>query len=251
MGPLNAVTVMLEKLVSHSSIKHHYHYIFGALLSKPPVISLIVCPFLFYKLNLRLSPCLNLLPITPNFEFLGVSVIHGYVPILLINSSLDLDLVYIFVGYSTSQSAHKYFDPSTSQVFISRHVPFIEHIFPPLALDSSSSSRVSSLTPSLVSTWSNFAPSLAATTPLHFSVSPSSHGSPTNVHGATTSNQGATPTSRSSPSVSGHSLDVPHSPPHATTCAPSPPIRVPSPTVVSSSLPPPPPPPKPRTRLIP
>ncbi|KAH0780739.1 hypothetical protein KY290_000337 [Solanum tuberosum] len=36
----------------------------------------------------------------------------------------------VFVGYSNNQSAYKCFDPSTSKIFISRHVNFVEHEFP-------------------------------------------------------------------------------------------------------------------------
>ncbi|KAL4585747.1 hypothetical protein LXL04_010371 [Taraxacum kok-saghyz] len=36
----------------------------------------------------------------------------------------------IFLGYSSSKSAYKCFDPSTRKLYHSRHVEFVEHIFP-------------------------------------------------------------------------------------------------------------------------
>lgn len=36
----------------------------------------------------------------------------------------------VFLGYSTSQFAYKCFDPTTNRVYLSRHIQFVEHVFP-------------------------------------------------------------------------------------------------------------------------
>lgn len=36
----------------------------------------------------------------------------------------------IFLGYSTTQSAYRCYDPITKKLYLSRHVRFVEHVFP-------------------------------------------------------------------------------------------------------------------------
>ncbi|PON75186.1 hypothetical protein PanWU01x14_045380, partial [Parasponia andersonii] len=36
----------------------------------------------------------------------------------------------VFLGYSLTQSVYLCLDPSTSKIYISRHIKFVEHIFP-------------------------------------------------------------------------------------------------------------------------
>jgi hypothetical protein len=69
------------------------------------------------------------LPITPNSRFFVVSAILGFVLIPLINLE-PCSKPCIFSGYSLTQSAYLCYDTSTLKNFVSRHVRFIESIFP-------------------------------------------------------------------------------------------------------------------------
>ncbi|KAK0597079.1 hypothetical protein LWI29_021647 [Acer saccharum] len=93
----------------------------------------------------------------------------------------------VFLGYSLSQSAYLCFDPSTSRVFVSRHVQFVESIFPykslhvslPRLTSASNSSWIPSvITVSCPSTTSPHSLSVASPSPVVRSPDPSLCGVP-------------------------------------------------------------------------
>jgi hypothetical protein len=81
----------------------------------------------------RINQFLVLLSTTPNLRFSGVCY-----PWLRPYSSHKLDVrskPCIFLGYSLSQNAYLCFDPTSTKIFISRHVKFVESVFPHKSLD--------------------------------------------------------------------------------------------------------------------
>jgi hypothetical protein len=85
---------------------------------------------------------------------------------------------YLFLGYSSSQSAYKCYDLSSKNFFITHHVKFFEHVFP-MHTNPIHSSWVPSST---IDTWSACSPSLAAIFPPHFNVPLTHMSSPPTLH---------------------------------------------------------------------
>ena len=77
----------------------------------------------------------------------------------------------IFVGYSSSQSAYKCFDPITHRVFVSRHVQFNENEYPFQLIDKNKP-RV---TTSNINSWGLSESLVASLAPPHFSIPSASH----------------------------------------------------------------------------
>jgi hypothetical protein len=101
----------------------------------------------------------------------------------------------VFLGYSPTQSVYKCLDPTTHRIFISRHVNFVENIFPYSSLDQNST-RVNSL---------NFSPwtSHAINAPSFFAIPIPDSPIPS------TSDQLSSPQISPIPSLSQHSYSAP------------------------------------------
>jgi len=78
------------------------------------------------------SPYKSIFGIAPNYSNLKIFGCLCY-PWLRPYSSHKLDprsQPCIFLGYSSSQHAYLCFDPTSTKIFISRHVKFVESVFP-------------------------------------------------------------------------------------------------------------------------
>ncbi|KAJ8647024.1 hypothetical protein MRB53_000047 [Persea americana] len=89
------------------------------------------CPSATPTLNLS-SPYENFFTIAPNYSKLKIFGCLCY-PWLRPYTTNKLDTrskPCVFLGYSLTQSAYYCLDPSTSKIYVSRHVRFVESVFP-------------------------------------------------------------------------------------------------------------------------
>jgi len=112
-------------LLAHASIPlrfwPHAYAIFVYLINRIPTQTLNLC-----------SPYEKIFGSSPNYSKLKVFGCLCY-PWLRPYTSHKLEprsKPCIFFGYSLTQSAYLYYDPSTTKVFVSRHVKFVESIYP-------------------------------------------------------------------------------------------------------------------------
>lgn len=80
---------------------------------------------------------MELVPITQNYELLDVYVTPGLNLTPPTNLTLSLKPC-VFLGYSLTQSAYYCLDPSSSKIYVSRHVKFVESSFPFTSLSNQS-----------------------------------------------------------------------------------------------------------------
>lgn len=122
-----------------------------AFITAVYLINRLPTPLLQYS-----SPYEKLFFTTPNYSKLRVfgCLCYPWLRPYTSNKLQPKSQPCVFLGYSTSQSAFKCMDPKTGKVYHSRHVKFIENIFPFATLDKSN--PVQSHT---FDTWSSYSPS--------------------------------------------------------------------------------------------
>lgn len=90
------------------------------------------------------SPHVRLFGVTPNYSKLRVfgCLCYPWLRPYTTNKLQPRSTPCVFFGYSLTQSAYLCFDPSTSRMFVSRHVHFVENQFPFVSLAAPLSSEV-------------------------------------------------------------------------------------------------------------
>ncbi|KAL9241610.1 hypothetical protein vseg_015702 [Gypsophila vaccaria] len=150
----------------------------------------------------------------------------------------------VFIGYSSTQSAYHCLDPTTNKIYTSRHVKFVENVFPYMSLVQQTSGTTID-----TDHWCDIPLPVIQPTPLGTTFIPPASTSitpPTPNIPYTSPSQHVTPSPcihPTSPTPSS-SINSTPTPSHATT------VHPPSSPPFPSSPPPPPPPPPPLTRNI-
>jgi hypothetical protein len=122
-------------LLSHASLPLTYWP--SAFATAVSLINRMPTPTLQFS-----SPYEQIFATAPNYSKLKIFGCLCY-PWLRPYSAHKLDTrskPCVFIGYSLTQSAYYCLDPSTSKIFISRHVKFVENVFPFRHLSASASS---------------------------------------------------------------------------------------------------------------
>lgn len=119
---------MLSKLASHFFTIPLSLSNIGQLLFKPRCISSTACLHLFLITNLHIKNYSRNFQITTNFVLLAVFVIPTFVPTPIQSNILDPKAVY-FLATRNSHNSYICLDRTSSQIYVSHHVIFCEHIF--------------------------------------------------------------------------------------------------------------------------
>lgn len=98
------------------------------------------------------SPYIRLFGATPNYTKLRVfgCLCYPWLRPYTTNKLEPRSTPCVFLGYSLTQSAYLCFNPSTSRMFVSRHVQFVENQFPFLSLIAPQPSTVDNHEPAWV-----------------------------------------------------------------------------------------------------